>query len=107
MEIKSSLISTGEQAHPASWISLPQTLTAPLPLYLKRAAAYSFEHLPEAGSIFNSTLSAMTASWPNYRSLLDVQNLTVSFGMAKLKSAQPTISFESVGWARLRQPSDV
>jgi hypothetical protein len=34
--------------HPATWVGLPQTLAAPLPLYLKNAAApYWFEHLAE------------------------------------------------------------
>jgi hypothetical protein len=39
--------------HPATWVSLAQTLAAPLPLYLKNAAApYWFEHLPEARLVY-------------------------------------------------------
>lgn len=39
--------------HPATWVSLAQTLTAPLPLYLKNPSApYWFEHLPAAKLVY-------------------------------------------------------
>jgi hypothetical protein len=48
--------------HPTIWVGLPQTLVAPLPLYLKNPATpYWFEHLPDAKLVyfqFNSVRNA-------------------------------------------------
>lgn len=38
---------------PKTWLSYPQTLTKPLPLYLKNTSArYWFEHLPESKTVY-------------------------------------------------------
>ena len=39
--------------NPPEWVNLPQTLAAPLPLYLKNPSApYWFEHLPESKAVY-------------------------------------------------------
>ena len=39
--------------NPAAWVNYPQTLAAPLPLYLRNMAApYWFEYLPEAKAVY-------------------------------------------------------
>lgn len=39
--------------NPSAWVNLPQTLTGPLPLYLKNmAASYWFEYLPERKLVY-------------------------------------------------------
>lgn len=74
--------------HPATWISLPQTLTAPIPLYLKNMAPpYWFEHLPQSKLVyaqFNSIRNDPNESFAQFSNRLlkfvnetDVEGLVI------------------------------
>lgn len=74
--------------NPPEWVNLPQTLAAPLPLYLKNPAApYWFEHLPASKTVyfqFNSvrndqkeTLAAFSERLFKFVNDNDVERLVV------------------------------
>jgi hypothetical protein len=58
--------------HPANWIGLPQTLAAPVPLYLKNMGLpFWFEHVPESKLIYSQINSVRNGREESFQQFIN------------------------------------